>query len=94
MKDKTKLFIIMSLVAITWVFGFYGWYLPKHITDDKEKIEEYLDLNGLTPIEMVDVSGLSATSTWLVTKPDSLGNPVEKLVNVRLHKGRYILQSN
>lgn len=82
----------MFILSISWIIGFYGWYVPKHITDDKAKIEEYLILNGLEPIEMIDVSGILSTSTWKVKKSDSLGNKHVKVIDVRLYRGYYILQ--
>ena len=92
MSRKTKYIIVMTVLSVGWFLGFYGWYIPKHLNDSKPEMEEYLELNGLTPVEMIDVSGWSGTATWEVTKPDSLGNPVKKIVDIRLVKGNYTLQ--
>lgn len=94
MNRKLKFTLIMLTISIVWIVGFYGWVVPKILINNKPKIEEHLRLYGFTPIEMIDVNGWYSTTTWKVTKPDSLGNPVEKIVDVELRKSIYVLKPN
>lgn len=84
----------MSIISVVWLVGFYGWFLPNKIESDESSMREQLELVGLKPIEMIDVSGWSGTATWTISKLDSLGNPVEKKIDMRLVKGSYIVEPN
>lgn len=92
MSRKWKVVIFMTIISIGWLFGFYGWYLPNYIEENADAQRDVIEMSGLTPVEQTEVSGWSATATWKVTKLDSLGNPVEKLVDVRLNKGNWLVQ--
>lgn len=81
----------LSIILIAFVFGFYGWYMPNYIIEHKTQMEEVLEMNGFKPIEMLEVSGFYATATWKVAKPDSIGNMVEKTVEVQLDKGHWFV---
>ena len=82
----------MFVVSIVWLFGFYGWFIPRHLRANESVMREHLQLNGLTPIKMVDVNGWSSTATWRVIQKDSKGKLVTKTIDVRVHRGNYIIQ--
>lgn len=92
MSRKWKMVIFMTIISIGWFFGFYGWYLPNYIEENADEQSDVIEMSGLTPIEQTEVSGWSGSATWKVTKLDSLGNPVEKLIDVRLRDGNWIVQ--
>jgi hypothetical protein len=92
MSRKWKMVIFMSIISIGWIFGFYGWYLPNYIEENADAQRDVIEMSGYKPIEQVEVSGWTNTAVWKVSKTDSLGNPKEKLIDVRLRKGDWIVQ--
>ncbi len=84
--------LILLVAGLTWTFGFYGWYIPDYIEENSSKQEEVIEMVGMVPIKQVEISGWSGIATWKVITHDSLGSPIEKLVDVRLYRGNWILQ--
>lgn len=89
---KWRFTIIMAIIGFGCIFGFYGWYIPSYLEEHQSEQKEVIEMSGMTPVEQTGVSGWSGTTTWTVTKPDSLGNPVEKTVDVRFIEGAWSVQ--
>jgi len=91
MTRKIKIFIGMFIISTVWLVGLHGFIIPNKIKKDELIMREQLELINLTPIEMIDVNGWSATATWKVAKQDSLGKVMSKTIKMRLVKGDYII---
>lgn len=83
-----KKFLIMLSIAIIWIVGFYGFYMPKLLEKNKPEIEEFLNLHDLKPIELIDINGWKSTTKWEVEKADSVFT-----VTVQMRKGVYVLNT-
>ena len=71
--------------------GVYGYIIPNKIQNDEPIMREQLELVNLTPVEMTDVNGWSATATWKVLKKNSVGKLVVKTIKMRLDRGSYTI---
>ncbi len=88
MSNRKKIYLAVMVPLVTIVYlGTYMWWIPDIIENREGEMKEYLELNGYTPVEMTEVNGWTYSATWDVIKPDSLGNPVEKTVSVRVLDG-------
>ena len=91
MSRKSKILIVMFLVSVVWLVGFYGYIIPNKIQNDEPIMREQLELVNLTPVEMTDVNGWSATATWKIIKKDRAGKLVAKTIKMRLVRGSYTI---
>jgi len=83
MKKRTKrvlLLMIASFLVITLVFAVLNPYLIKQ---REGEMKRYLEMQGYTPIEMVDVDGYTYTATWKV-KENKSGE--EMLVDIAINQ--------
>lgn len=87
-----KASILMLVLGFSFILGFYGFYLPNYIEGESSKQEEVIEISGMKPIEQTEVSGWESKATWKVIKTDSTGKPVEKLVDLFLDRGNWIIQ--
>lgn len=93
MKKKTVFMGTLFILGITFVSLFYGVYLPGYLEDTIPEQKEKIELaSGLKAIEQVEVNGFTHSATWKVEFIDSLGNTSEKLINVTLDRGNWIIQ--
>lgn len=84
-----KKILITFVAASIWIVGFYGFYTPILLEKNKPEIEEFLNLNGLKPIELIDINGWKTTTTWRVLKPDS----TEAEVLIQMRRGNYVINT-
>ena len=78
--------IILLIMGIVFLFGFYGWFIPNKIKEDSPKIIDMLDDKYNNP-KLIDISGIKQTAYFNIKTK----NNKDSTVSVYLNKGSYII---